>query len=100
MHISSYRRSFCVVDSSSGVLHNFKAQFRDFSNTAKYDARRTADVTYSRTRWEKHLNDVRLEGHDFERDNLHCNTQYFLSICLEFKPQRFYKSSHFHIVSV
>merc|ERR1712227_988265 len=34
---------------------------RDFSNTAKYDARRTADVTYSRTRWEKHLNDVRLE---------------------------------------
>merc|ERR1711935_1301904 len=34
---------------------------RDFSNAAKYDARRTADVTYSKTRWEKHLNDVRLE---------------------------------------
>jgi len=34
---------------------------RDFSNTAKFDARRTVDVTYNRTKWEKHLNDVRLE---------------------------------------
>jgi len=34
---------------------------RYLSNETKYESRRTVDVTNNRTRWEKHLNDVRLE---------------------------------------
>ena len=35
--------------------------FLKFWNFFQYESRRTVDVTNNRTRWEKHLNDVRLE---------------------------------------
>ena len=41
-----------LISSLGRLSYNFNIQ---------YESRRTVDVTNNRTRWEKHLNDVRLE---------------------------------------
>jgi len=49
------------IQKANANIQSDATEQRYLSNETKYESRRTVDVTNNRTRWEKHLNDVRLE---------------------------------------